>query len=78
MSEVCDMRHAKLMQELRQSGVTIEDIARAWASIDGKRDAFDAEKGKSVSDDITGHYLGYLSEAEELVTRAAKYARERR
>lgn len=69
--------HNNLIKELIDSGATVEDLARAWASIDGKRDEFDEGKGKSVFDDRTGHYAGYVVEAEEQLRRAAKYARER-
>lgn len=60
------------------AGVTIEDLARALASIDGKRDAFDEGKGISVFDDKTGHYAGYMVEAEEQVKRATAYAMDRK
>jgi hypothetical protein len=53
-------------------------LARAWASIDGKRDEFDAGRNISISEDKTGHYLGYLVETEEAFERATKYALERR
>lgn len=77
MAEVEQFRHAKLLADLRASGATVEDIARAWASLDGKRDEFDAGKGESVTDDETGHYAGYLYETEEVIERAIKYARSR-
>lgn len=73
-----ELRHARLLQDFRQSGATIEDLARAWASIDGKRDAFDAGRDKSVMEDETGHYAGYVVEAEEILERAIVYARERK
>ena len=59
------------------AGVTVEDLARAWASLDGKQDAFDAGRNKSVFDDETGHYAGYCFEVREIVTRATKYAQEK-
>ena len=71
-----DEHHAALMEALKSSGVTIEDLARAWASIEGKRDEFDT--GKIDPDELTGHYGGFVAEAEELVTRAVKYAKNRR
>jgi hypothetical protein len=71
------LHQARLLQEFHRSGATIEDLARAWASIDGKRDLFDAERDVRVADAVHGHYLGYLSEAEELLARATAYARER-
>lgn len=73
-----DLRHARLLQDLRQSGATVEDLARAWASLDGKRDAFDEGRDKSVMDDKTGHYAGYVVETEEIVARAVAYARDRK
>ena len=69
---------AEAMAAFRASGATVEDLARAWASIDGKRDSFDAGKGISVADDETGHYAGYCVEAREIVERATKYAAERK
>ena len=73
-----DLRQARLLQEFRQSGATIEDLARAWASMDGKRDEFDAEKNVPAADAVYGHYLGYLCESEEILRRAASYAIQRR
>jgi uncharacterized protein YuzE len=58
-------------------GAMVEDLARAWASLDNVRDAFDKEKGLGVSEAPHGHYLGYLAETEEILRRAVKYARER-
>lgn len=52
-----------------------EAIAEAWASIDGKLEAFVREKSGAVkSDDPTfgGHYDGYMTEAEELIERVRK------
>lgn len=47
-------------------------IARAWASIDGKAEFFDAEaKGMHYDDpEYRGHYEGYMAEARELLKRA--------
>ncbi len=74
-----DLRHARLLQQAGKAGVTVEDLARAWASIDGKRDQFDAERDKSVFDEgVTGHYAGYIVETEEAITRATHYAQDRR
>ena len=70
--------HAKLIQDLKRENVTVEDLARAWASIDGKRDAFDEGRDKSVFDDKTGHYAGYIAETEEMIERAVSYARDRK
>ena len=65
------------MRENEYSEVIIERFARAWASIDGKVDTFDRERGKPIPhmDDMkeegwTGHYVGYMAEAEELLKRA--------
>ena len=41
-------RHARLLQQFRTADGTVEDLARAWASMDGKREIFDAEKSMSV------------------------------
>lgn len=57
--------------------VTVEDLARAWASIDGKAREFDEGKGLSVSEDRTGHYAGYCYEALALLHRATSYATKR-
>ena len=70
-------RQTRILNQFHKSGATVEDLARAWASMDGKRDKFDAEKDKPASEAIYGHYLGYLTEAEEVLTRATKYANER-
>lgn len=56
----------------------VEDIARAWASIDGKRDEFDASKERDADEEGFGCYGGYMFEAEELLKRAEKYAEKRR
>jgi uncharacterized protein YuzE len=66
-----------LLRDFVASGATVEDLARAWASLDGKPDKFDKAKDPGTSEAAHGHYLGYLSEAEEVLWRAAKYARER-
>ena len=68
-------RLGALLREFIASRATVEDLALAWASLDGKRDEFDTEKGPR--EDPHGHYLGYLAEAEEILRRAARYARER-
>jgi len=76
-SNLLPYRHAILMRELQISGVKLEDLARAWASIDGKLVHFDEGKTKSVWEDKTGHYAGYVVETEEMISRAIKYARAR-
>ena len=78
MSKSTEQRNADLMAAAIDAGVTIEDLARAWASIDGKRGEFDEGKGISVFDDKTGHYAGYMEEAAEQVKRATAYALERK
>jgi Protein of unknown function (DUF3606) len=48
----------------------IEAIADAWASIDGKDEAFRAGKSaKSLNDEPGGYYSGYMSHAAELSKR---------
>lgn len=79
MNEVAvNLRHARLLQGAAKAGVTVEDLARAWASIDGKRDQFDAGRDISVWDDATGHYAGYIVETEEAIQRATQYALDRK
>lgn len=53
-----------------------EALAEAWASIDGKLDAFCRERARSKvapldreEEGYTGHYEGYMTEAEELIAR---------
>lgn len=50
----------------------VRAFAAAWASIDGKLDAFEREaNGMDYDDpDYTGHYEGYMYEAAELLSRA--------
>ena len=72
-----NFRHAKLLQDCRKLGVTVEDLARAWASMDGKQDRFDAGVDKTVLEDDDGTYHGYLEETEELIRRAISYAQDR-
>lgn len=52
------------------SDVIVERFARAWASIDGKAEAFDRERGLLPDDDFTGTFEGYMEEARELLQRA--------
>ena len=70
-------RLGALLRDFIASGATVEDLAGAWASLGGERDEFEKEKGLGASEDAHGHYLGFLAEAEEILRRAAKYARER-
>ena len=76
-SRLISYRHAILMRELQISNVKLEDLARAWASLDGKLVHFDEGKTKTIWEDKTGHYAGYVVETEEIIERAIRYARER-
>ena len=69
MNETYDQRQARLLNDLRSCGATIEDLARAMASLERDEKEFDAS---------SGCYLGYLSEMEEIVIRATRYARARK
>ena len=67
------------------SDVIVERFARAWASIDGKAEAFDRERGKPIPDiedmddsGFTGHYVGYMEDAKELLKRAGCYVATRK
>jgi uncharacterized protein YuzE len=71
-------RIGALLRDFIASHATVEDLARAWASLDGKRSEFDNQKGLGESGGAQGHYLGYLAETEEILRRAAECARERR
>lgn len=62
----------------------VERFARAWASIDGRLAGFDRERHKALppeeewdSEDWTGHYIGYMAEARELLKRAGCYVSTR-
>lgn len=60
------------MTELRHypNGI-VQRFARAWASIDGKSELFDSERGQQFDpDENTGTYDGYMAEALELLRRA--------
>lgn len=73
MSDVTD----GLVAKAARSGVTVEDLARAWASIDGCRDEFDRGKVNSEFDAYNGRYSGYMLEAGSMLSRAITYAEER-
>ena len=50
----------------------VEALAEAWASIDGKLDAYRRERDNNIpweDPTFTGHYYGYQAEAEELLRR---------
>jgi uncharacterized protein YuzE len=70
-------RLGALLRDFIASGGLVEDLARAWASLGDTRDEFDREKGLDAPEAAHGHYLGYLAETEEILRRAATYARER-
>lgn len=68
------------MAELEYDEVVVERFARAWASIDGKAEAFDRERGTAIEYDdpsYTGHFEGYMAEAKELLKRAGCYVSTR-
>lgn len=48
----------------------VENIARAWASMDGKLDLFEAGKADTEFDMKHGYHMGYIAEAQELVKRS--------
>lgn len=62
-----------LISDLIEYNVTIEDLARAAASIDGKLDLFDKDKFNGE----TGYYEGYISDMKEILKRARIYASEK-
>lgn len=50
----------------------VDAVAEAWASIDGKIDAYRRERDNDIDWDdptFTGHFYGYQAEAEELIRR---------
>jgi uncharacterized protein YuzE len=71
-------RLGALLRDFIASGALVEDLARAWASLDDTRGERDKAKGLDASEAAHGHYLGYLAETEEILQRAATYAHERR
>jgi uncharacterized protein YuzE len=70
-------RLGALLRDFIASAATVEDLARAWASLDGKRKELDKAKGRGASEAAGDDYLGYLAEIEEILHRAANFARER-
>lgn len=48
----------------------IEEVARAWASIDGKKAHFDACKQDPKLEQVGGYYQGYMADAQELLKRS--------
>lgn len=77
MSDTMEEMHNRLIRGMVANGVTVIDLARAWASLDGKRDAFDAGATSADIEAGGGHFYGYISEVEEMLRRATKYAGER-
>jgi hypothetical protein len=66
---VVEFKRAKLLQDAKVSGITIEDVARALATIAGV---------KAVSDFDAGLTSPYLNKAEALLELAIEFAQERR
>jgi hypothetical protein len=66
---IVEFKRAKLLQDARLSNITVEDIARALATIAGVN---------AVSDFDAGLTAGYLRRAEELLGLAIEFAQERR
>lgn len=55
----------------------IEELARAWASIDGRADRFDSGKswaGSQAESPDGGTYDGYIADTEELLRRSPSVA----
>lgn len=52
----------------------VEKFARAWASMDGKLEEFEKGKADPAYDMEVGHYMGYMTEAEELIKRSGMAA----
>lgn len=46
-----------------------EAVAEAWASIDGRLEAFRACKADPTREETEGRYGGYMADAEELIKR---------
>jgi len=78
VAKTYDLHQARLLRDFIRSGATVEDLARAWASMEGKVDKFDEEKHISALDVVYGHYHGFIAETEEILRRATHYAEERR
>ena len=64
---IIQFRHAKLLQNARMSGITISDIARALAHMDGIQPLSDFDAGSTSM---------YLSIAEALLELAIDCAKE--
>ena len=66
---IVKFRRAKLLQDARLAKISVEDIARALASLAGAKALSDYDAG------VTG---GYLIKAEALLELAIECAQERR
>jgi ribosomal protein S5 len=66
---IVEFRRAKLLQDARVSGITVQDIARALAAMAGVKPVSDFDAG------LTSHYL---NKAEALLELAIEFAQERR
>lgn len=44
-------------------------LAESWASIDGKLEKFHACRDDAKLDETAGYYIGYMTEAEEMIKR---------
>jgi hypothetical protein len=66
---IVEFKRAKLLQDARLSGITVEDIARALATMAGVKAVGDFDAG------LSSHYLG---NAEALLELAIEFAQERR
>jgi hypothetical protein len=66
---IVEFNRAKLLQDAKLSGITINDIARALATMAGVKAASDFEAGLTISS---------LSKAETLLQLAIEFAQERR
>jgi hypothetical protein len=66
---IVEFKRAKLLQDARLSGITVNDIARALATMAGV---------KAMADFDAGLTSGYLSKAEALLELAVEFAQERR
>jgi hypothetical protein len=65
---IVGFKRAKLMQDAKLSGVSVQDVARALATMAGV---------KAVSDFDAGLTAGYMRRAEELLGLAIEFAQER-
>jgi hypothetical protein len=66
---IVEFKRAKLLQDAKLSGISVNDIARALATMAGVKAVSDFDAG------ITG---GYLKKAEALLELAVEFALERR